>query len=72
MATPAPSSAETRPTIAVAWVRDVGANLVEIMFGLPDGTRQRVVVPKRYVNVDAVQFIGRALAILPELHGVTL
>jgi hypothetical protein len=62
------SPATERPPVSVAWVRSVGGNLVEVMFGLPDRTRQRVVVPKQYANAVDVVFVGRALAILYELH----
>lgn len=53
-------------TVSVAWVRYLGANLVEVVFGLPSGKRVRCILPRRYTKIDDVQFIGRALAVLME------
>lgn len=50
--------------MSVISVRDIGTELVEVVFGFRNLDRQRVVLPKRYANVSDVGFTGRALAVL--------
>lgn len=57
-------------TVSVAWVRDIGGQLVEVMFGLPDQTRRRVVLRRGDATVDKVSWVARALVVLQAMQSV--
>lgn len=55
-------------TVSVVSVRDLKTGLVEVIFGLPDGTRQRVVLPYRHAGMASVEYVGRGLEILQAIE----
>lgn len=63
---PAPDVAP--PTVSVAAIRRTRAGLVEVLFGLPDMTRRRVVMPVYLVSIDHVTWTAQALLVLNELE----